>query len=152
MNLNLIGLKNSKHWKRDLSGWIILGNKTLTDREVRIIVVNGIKNGYTTLHEIPDNTANGWLSMHNETEKLKDCYGKEIHIGDILEDKFKRYYVAEMYCGNMNTRFVMYNKIDDKEKIELSSALTYTTQEMILYLEFAIVGNTNEYKNVIICE
>lgn len=62
MNLNLIGLKNSKHWKRNLSGWIILGNKTLTDREVRIIVENGIKNGYTTLHEISDNIAWNWIT------------------------------------------------------------------------------------------
>ena len=49
LSCNLRGLKRSKSWRKNLSGFFELDNGTqLSDSQVRHIVEYGIKNGYET--------------------------------------------------------------------------------------------------------
>lgn len=64
MDTNLQGLRNSREWHRKkLTGYITLEGRDLSDREVRIVVEQGINNGYRTLYQIPDEEAKKWLNV-----------------------------------------------------------------------------------------
>ena len=61
-DLNLRGLRNSRFWKCKLNGLIVLNGRKLTDEEARLVINKGIENGYGVLSEIPDETAEQWLT------------------------------------------------------------------------------------------
>lgn len=65
MDFSLLSIMKSKWWKKNLYGFLQLNNgRILSDCEVRIVVVQGIKNGYKYLHEIPDEEAVSWINEH----------------------------------------------------------------------------------------
>lgn len=61
MNICLQGFRNSSHYKKNLNGFITLGDMSLNDLEVRIVINKGIEAGYKYLHDIPDKIAEKWL-------------------------------------------------------------------------------------------
>lgn len=63
MDCNLQGLRNSPHWRKNLDGYITLEGRELRDKEVRKVVTEGIKNGYETVMQIPDEVAKKWLNL-----------------------------------------------------------------------------------------
>lgn len=66
MNTSLNGLRKSPYWKKNLSGFIELDGKPLTDWQVRQVVEKGIANGYNTLDDIPDEFAMEWINQKGE--------------------------------------------------------------------------------------
>ena len=69
MNLSLKGLRNSPSWKKNLTGFISLGDAELRDYQVRLIVEKGIEAGYETLYDISDEVARKWLIESVEGEQ-----------------------------------------------------------------------------------
>lgn len=63
MDCNLQGLRQSPHWRKNFNGYITLEGRELSDREVRTIVTEGIKAGYKTVMQIPDEVAKQWLNL-----------------------------------------------------------------------------------------
>jgi hypothetical protein len=67
MNCNLQGLRNSPHWRKNLDGYIQFNDGyELRDKDVRKIVNEGIKRGFKTVMEIPDDLAKQWLNFKSE--------------------------------------------------------------------------------------
>ena len=52
--INLVGLRNSHYWKRNLGGLFVVGGKQLTDAEARKVVNHAIEHGYEYSSDIPD--------------------------------------------------------------------------------------------------
>lgn len=62
MDCNLIGLKTSPHWRKNLNGFFVFDDgRECTDQEVRYIVELGIKRGYRTIKEIPEDEIKKWI-------------------------------------------------------------------------------------------
>lgn len=63
MDCNLQGLRMSKQWRKNLRGYITLDDGSdLSDREVRIVVEQGILHGYKTVMQIPETEARKWIN------------------------------------------------------------------------------------------
>lgn len=72
LSCNLKGLKRSKSWRKNLSGFFELDNGTpLSDSQVRRIVEYGIKNGYETERDIPGEEIEKLLKDNNIKEESK---------------------------------------------------------------------------------
>ena len=63
MNLDLIGLIESNHFKSDkkMQHLIELNGRKLNAKEVRMVVRAAVKAGYTELYEVPDEFAESVL-------------------------------------------------------------------------------------------
>lgn len=70
MDLDLNGIKNSPRWNKNLSGLIELNGKRLTDAEVRKVIYRGLRGGFKTLHQIPDDLALMWIGEMSDSDAL----------------------------------------------------------------------------------
>lgn len=52
--INLVELRNSRYWKRNIGGLFVVGERQLTDAEARKVVDYAINRGYIYSSEIPD--------------------------------------------------------------------------------------------------
>ena len=72
LSCSLKGLKRSKSWRKNLNGFFELDNGTpLSDSQVRHIVEYGIKNGYETERDIPEEEIEKLLKDNDIKEEIK---------------------------------------------------------------------------------
>lgn len=60
--INLVELRNSRYWKKDLDGLFVVGGMLLTDADARKVVDYAINRGYTYSSEIPDSEVISFLN------------------------------------------------------------------------------------------
>jgi hypothetical protein len=124
MKTNLKGFKKV-FWKRNLKGFLNIGNRPLSDSEVRIVVNFGISRGYRCVEDVPDYEAMVVLGMQ-PTFKLRSLYDNGgVRKGEIYDAEWRdrgqsykhkeniKVWGKDSYIGEDGKRYGSFAYMDD---------------------------------------
>lgn len=121
---NLQGFKKA-FWKKNLKGYINLGEREMSDSEIRIMVNFGISRGYRCIEDIPSHEIEVLLGMKSKF-KLRSLYDNgNVKKGDIYDAEWRergssykhkeniRVWSKDSYIGEDGKRYGSFVYMDD---------------------------------------